>query len=208
LLFSPSIYEGIFTVDDFLAIGRVFYSYENLQEIYQSLIEKLTEEKVDILEEDNKFILKFDISLDSKKKEVALKLNKNSDSDLSKIIDEMSRTILYQSESLKESNLKIAKLEERVAAIEKKKKGKDLDDSKIVRKEEIEMIKKWIDNSNFKKLNFKLLFRASKHGKSSSSFHSKCDGKYDTITFIKSTTSKRFGGYTAMSWDSSGIRKK
>jgi len=207
LLFSPTHYEGIFTIDDLLLISRVFYSYENLQEIYQSLIDKLTEEKVDICEEDKKFLLKFDISLDSKKKDIALVLNKNSESDLSKVIDEISRTVLYQAELLKVSNLKISNLEERILALEKKKMCKDLDNSKIVKKEEIPMIKKWIDSSNFQNIKFKLIFRASKHGKSYSSFHFKCDGKSDTIVFITSNTNKRFGGYSDLTWDSTGSTK-
>ena len=33
-------------------------------------------------------------------------------------------------------------------------------------------------------------------------FHKKCDGKKNTVTFIKSTNGKRFGGFTSEGWNS------
>jgi hypothetical protein len=48
-----------------------------------------------------------------------------------------------------------------------------------------------------------LLYRASRYGFSSGSFHSKCDGKYRTLTIIKSENGNIFGGYTNAAWDSS-----
>ncbi|XP_020623000.1 neural cell adhesion molecule 2-like isoform X2 [Orbicella faveolata] len=48
-----------------------------------------------------------------------------------------------------------------------------------------------------------LCYRASTHGWSISTFHSKCDGKRDTVTIIKKGQYV-FGGYTDISWESSG----
>ena len=50
--------------------------------------------------------------------------------------------------------------------------------------------------------NMELLFRASRDGDSSKSFHSHCDGKSNTLTIIKSSVGKRFGGFTVRGWDS------
>jgi len=44
-----------------------------------------------------------------------------------------------------------------------------------------------------------LCYRASTHGWSISTFHSKCDGKRDTVTIIKKGQYV-FGGYTDISW--------
>lgn len=65
--------------------------------------------------------------------------------------------------------------------------------------EEIEFLKKMLPN---KKLN--LLYRATEHGDSVSTFHSRCDNKGENIVFYKTNKSKKFGGHSCKSWKSSG----
>ncbi|XP_078383750.1 uncharacterized protein LOC144666229 [Oculina patagonica] len=48
-----------------------------------------------------------------------------------------------------------------------------------------------------------LCYRASAHGWAASTFHSRCDGKRDTVTIIKKGQYV-FGGYTDIPWESSG----
>ena len=60
-------------------------------------------------------------------------------------------------------------------------------------------------NKTIKK--FTLLFRASRDGYSSSNFHSKCDGKVNTLILVETTNRRRFGGYTECQWDQSGNYK-
>ncbi|KAG4084043.1 TLD-domain-containing protein [Neocallimastix lanati (nom. inval.)] len=72
-------------------------------------------------------------------------------------------------------------------------------DSVIVTKNENRMIYNWINENNIK---CKLLYRASTNGDSPTSFHSCCDGKGPTITFIKTDDGKRIGGFTKISWSS------
>jgi hypothetical protein len=45
-----------------------------------------------------------------------------------------------------------------------------------------------------------LLYRASRDGFTASAFHSKCDGKANTVTIIKTNSNYVFGGYTAAKW--------
>ncbi len=47
-----------------------------------------------------------------------------------------------------------------------------------------------------------LLYRASRDGFESLSFHNKCDGKENTITIIKTDGNYVFGGFTAAKWTS------
>ena len=47
-----------------------------------------------------------------------------------------------------------------------------------------------------------LLYRATRDGFSASAFHSKCDGKENTLTIIKNNSNYIFGGYTAAKWES------
>lgn len=67
--------------------------------------------------------------------------------------------------------------------------------------EEIDLIKEWT-NKNY--LVTELIFRASKDGFTASSFHSKVNDKGPTIILIKSKNGNVFGGYTGVSWTSSG----
>ena len=45
-----------------------------------------------------------------------------------------------------------------------------------------------------------LLFRASENNFSASKFHKMCDGKGPTLTIVRSTSKKLFGGYASKSW--------
>jgi hypothetical protein len=320
-IMSTSIYEGLFSIDDLKAYGRVFNLYDNLGEIYQELLQKLNEEKVEFNEEEDKFILKFDFQFESKKMEAVLKLNKSNQGDLVKVIDEMGEVIRNNTDLIKELQAKIAKLEERsveagnnsdikelqakfgsvevssksdvkelqakiaiqeqriidmdkvllkntdiikelqakIGSVEVSSKSdvkelkekqdqrffemdkvilknteiiKELQDkiskyeeknaskyeeksitqeiisndgleySKILKNENIQLIKKWIDEKNFTSIQFKLLYRGTEHGKEGKDFHSRCDNKGSTITFIKTNKSRVFGGFTNLEWES------
>ena len=48
--------------------------------------------------------------------------------------------------------------------------------------------------------NWKLVYRASKHGYLGLDFHQKCDSINNTITIIKTTDNYIFGGYTEKAW--------
>ncbi len=49
-----------------------------------------------------------------------------------------------------------------------------------------------------------ILYRATRDGFTSQAFHSKCDGKGNTITIIKNNLNYVFGGYASSAWHSSG----
>ena len=59
-----------------------------------------------------------------------------------------------------------------------------------------------------KNITSELLFKTSINGDSSSTFHNKYNKKGPTITFIKITRGKRIGGFTILSWESTGNYKK
>jgi hypothetical protein len=55
---------------------------------------------------------------------------------------------------------------------------------------------------------WRLLYRASRDGFSSESFHEFCNGEANTLTVIQSANSKVFGGFTGASWSkSSGFKE-
>jgi len=49
-----------------------------------------------------------------------------------------------------------------------------------------------------------LLFDTSKDGDAASTFHNRCDGEGATVTIVETTLGVMFGGYTDLSWSSSG----
>ena len=80
-------------------------------------------------------------------------------------------------------------------------------DSAIVKNDEKKMINDWIDPYNEKNITSELLFRTSVDGDRSNTFHTKCNGKGATITFVKTTAGKRVGGFTMVPWISAGSYK-
>ena len=58
-----------------------------------------------------------------------------------------------------------------------------------------------VSHVSFPKINFKLIYRASKHGFASSEFHRLCDHKMNTLCLISANDSI-FGGYTRIPWES------
>ena len=67
------------------------------------------------------------------------------------------------------------------------------------------LLKKWVSEARGNtKIEFQLLWKASRDDFRASTFHSKCDGKGATVTIIKSDRDQIFGGYTSMSWRNSG----
>ena len=47
-----------------------------------------------------------------------------------------------------------------------------------------------------------LLYKATRDGFSASSFHTRCDGRANTVTIIKTDSNFVFGGFTAAAWKS------
>ena len=74
-------------------------------------------------------------------------------------------------------------------------------DSKLIQKrEEFNLLYPKLKKILRKITDFKLIYRGSVDGKSSSSFHQKCDGIGNTISIIKSNTNYIFGGYSTNKW--------
>ena len=74
-----------------------------------------------------------------------------------------------------------------------------LKDSLILTKEECQSLQDLTESSKEH-----LLYRATKDGFHGRAFHSKCDGKWNTITIIKNNLNYVFGGFASSAWNSSG----
>lgn len=231
-LTQKSSYKNEFILNDLIEIAQVFTIYNNLKEIFEDLCKKLAEEDFEFFEDHYKFGLKFNFKCDFRSLDALIHLLKvneidkdlvnskvNYDENFIKRLEEKLKIFEEKSEdqgkTLKLYDQKFAQLLDNISRLEEKisqhedslKITKKLDDnrienSKIILEEDIQLIKKWIDESNYNKIYFKLLYRGTENGKGAQDFHSRCDNKGPTITFIKTTTNKIFGGFTNLSWES------
>ena len=70
----------------------------------------------------------------------------------------------------------------------------------------VNLIYNWIEESiNKKGIEWELIFKMSENGTKSSDFHKYCDNKGPTLTLIKTTKGKIFGGFTPLSWKNEGF---
>ena len=70
-------------------------------------------------------------------------------------------------------------------------------DSKIIKGDQVRLLKKWISNGLVK---FKLLFRGSRDGFAASAFHQKVGSIKPTIVIVHSNHNKIFGGFSDIDW--------
>ena len=68
---------------------------------------------------------------------------------------------------------------------------------------------KWIRQKiNKNSIKFELIFKMSENGSKAEDFHKYCDDKGPTLTLIKTTKDKIFGGFTPLNWKSKGESPK
>ena len=69
----------------------------------------------------------------------------------------------------------------------------------------VNLINNWIEETiNKKGIKWELIFKMSENGTKSSDFHKYCDNKGPTLTLIKTTKDKIFGGFTPLNWSNDG----
>ena len=79
-----------------------------------------------------------------------------------------------------------------------------LPDTQIINQQYDAKLREWIGND----YQWRLIYRASEHEYTASSFHECCNDKGPTLIVIKSDGGWIFGGYTTQSWSGDGIYNK
>lgn len=210
--------------------NKYFLMFDNLDEIYEEIINLLQNNKPYLIEETNSAIITIPVST-TKIKEIKFCLDKKEKSDKEKIedvysivddmksyydgkISELMNAIQQQGNQIKElieitqqQKNKINELNEKIEKIEEKK---DIfGDSVIINKngKYISYLKKWISEREGK-FKTKLLFRKSINGNSFTDFHRLCDNQGKTLVLIQTEDGLLLGGYTTKDWNvSSGWMK-
>ena len=65
-----------------------------------------------------------------------------------------------------------------------------------------------METVNKNEIKFELLFKMSENGTNSIDFHKYCDNKGPSLTLVKTTKNKIFGGFTPLSWKNKGNNLK
>ena len=167
------------------------------QELIQELFEEIKEIKIDAketkeqcikLENENKN-LKEEITL---LKEENKKLNDKIDSLIKNNIKKKDKNNLNQNKIIiNDENIKLSSDDD------------ILKESSIINSNinGLNQIKKWIEEkTDNHDINFKLIFKMSKHGYEGKEFRIYCDNEAPTLILIKSKNNHVFGGFTPLSW--------
>ena len=208
----PSSYKAALELKDFQEINKFFRQFDNITEVLEFILSfENPEDKIKIME-DNKFI-NLDISLPtvSKFKGNVIKLKiprvELKENELIvkiceqvKKIDALESKINFIFRCLGISEKDFILYEETMVKINKK-----IESSKIIEPGDFYPVAKGIKERLNKSIkDIKLLYRASRDG-DGKEFHTKCDGKQNTVTFIKTVNNRKFGGFANREWDSNNI---
>ncbi len=201
---SDFIYKANFSLEELYKLNRFFMLYENLDDIFKFFTEIENKDMSLKLENNNIIVnLKYKIMRTEQNIEFILLRQEVKIEDIARNLCQKVKEIDYLKKEIDNiydlflgfKNSEINKYYEEM------KKNSDI----LNNKEEFVQILKGIRKSfEFKIQNIILLYKASRDGDSSSAFHQKCDRKPFTITIVKTTTNKRFGGFTVLSWNSNG----
>ena len=177
---------------DFLK-SKAFFQCLNLQIVISIIKEQLKNSKVNINKNSKKNEMKLNITLNKNDEELQLiipKYDKNEQIDKEEILK--LKTLC--------SNL-LFKINEGFTTDEGFDDNKGFTNKIIKNDDEMNLILNAIHKKPNSKLKVKLLYTPTLEENSWRDFHNYCDNKGPTIVLCESTTGKRFGGYTSVSWD-------
>jgi len=202
-------YKALFTYDELCKLNRFFRQFDTVKEIYESLVNlENLEKKINIKPEDKFIYLKISLP-------IVFKGQSNTEI-----------TFMLPATEIKESELiiKLCEEVEKINVLERKIKflfdlnGKTEKDfilyeeckgiianiknikSKIITPDDFAIVQMGIKQKLNKTIKeAKLLYRASRDG-DSKQFHSRCDGKENSVTFVKAKNGRKFGGFVNKSF--------
>ena len=218
---SGTLYKAELTLDELYKLNNLLRGFQSIESIFTDFFQNFDESKIIFKKEDNKITATFIIEFMGNKKEAKISLTPEK--------PDLNVTVMKLCDKVKEIDL----LEKKIKELEKenqnlknnleyyhkvylspeqlnKIKTSNIDSQilKLYDSNELNLIEKGVQKNLKKKIiKYTLLFRASKEGYRASNFHSKCDGKSNTVTLVETMTGRRFGGFTDDQWDQSSSYK-
>ena len=220
-------YENNFTLKDLQELCKYFLMFSNLSDLFEEIKQIVIKNSIIVNEKENN--IELILSLPSPTiKEVIFSLNekeKNISEQINELYSLIQTDIEGRTKNLLPISEKIKLLKEKTKKLEEDKiicdnymkkleeENKSLKDKieKIEnefyidkKNEKLKLIKNWIYEDKRKNIMFHLLFKMTRDGDSTKSFHNNCDYKGPTVTIIETDDNYIFGGFTNGSWDSEG----
>ena len=200
-------YRASFTCEELYKLNRFFRQFDNVKEIYEFIanLENI-EEKISIKQEDKFINLKISLPIifkhqrnteitfvlpvvEIKESELIIKLCKEVEK-----INVLENKINFLFDCFGKTEKDFIFYEETMNKIVKNLKKIE---STIIIPVDFATVQTGIKQKLNKKIKeAKLLYRASRDG-DSDKYHSKCDGKENTVTFIKAKNGRKFGGFVS-----------
>ena len=195
-------YKGMFT-KDFLSDKEGIFKLLSLNGIKDFFDQRIVNKEYDLKKDEQKISLKINYN----NKTIELIIPK----DIESMDKNLSLNLITELVNIKNENKEIKErlynLEKKVSKLMKEENEdlKGFEKSIIKNKEEAQKILKWICPYNERKV--ALLYKATPEENTRDDFHRKCDNKGATVVLIETSKGRRFGGYTSLSWDTSGTWK-
>ena len=209
-------YKISLSLEELVKLNKYYRQFDTIDEVYQDFsgienIDKLTSIEID------KDFLKFDLVIPFIQKrnpknyiEVMMKGEKISENEVLFKLCEKVKEIDVLKRKIDYIFYLLGKTEKDFDAYEQIKElipdlTEKIENSKVVQSNDFIFVQEGILKKLKKKLkDIKLLYRASRDKDSSSTFHSKCDGIPNTVTFIKARNGRKFGGFSEKAWNTNG----
>ena len=217
-----NFYINTYSKEELSNLSNFFNMFEDINDIIPSIVDMIKNNQYKINNSNNEISIEISPNIKNVKNILFnLKEGEIDTNILLKKLLNIIKKIENENKNLKERILRVEKSleikeeKEKKEKEEKEKKEKEekekkmkllFKDTTLLSDEEKLIIDNWILENVEKKYN--LLYKISRDGDASSTFHSKCDGKGPTIVIIQTTAGYKFGGYTSINWDTSSSYKK
>jgi len=188
-------YKIIKKLEDFHKLSNLFKIFDKTEEIKEYLLSLINEKKVEISQKNDTIIFSLELSMANITKKVSLEFEKEE--------FDLQKSFILMSKRIKDMENEIEELRDFKLSIVG---SPDFHMSRIVKKEsELDFVKETIKenlnlNKTIEEIKFVPLFSTSREGDLASQFHSKCNGKSNSLVLVKTKTGKRFGGFTSLHW--------
>ena len=198
-------YKEVFTKDS-ISQNKYFLMFDNIEQIFDEIIKLIkksleNENKMTLIKEENTFLMLIIPLPTDVIKEAMFKINQSFNSPVVNIND------VY--ENINELKNEIGELKtffvNEIKKLQNNPNSSNISDDNT-RKNELELINKWIDPKT--KLKFNLLFSKTKNGNTVEDFHKFCDEKGKTVIIIETIQGVKFGAFMNESWSSQEEWKK
>lgn len=205
-------FEENFTLERLQQKSKFFRLFETIEELMPDMLDFFKNKKYSLSFETNCAVISLFLPM-RVVEEIILPIPQ-TESDPNSVIQELTVTVNKLNKQINAMKLEMDEMKEFINLLKddnsimgsiNRNKALKLD-TIIIDEKERKLLCDWISVN--RKVKMTLIYKATRDGDSSSSFHNKCDGRSPTLTLVKTTSGYRCGGFTITPWDQSGNYKK